>query len=82
MLVGPSGKANPDYYLWECWRRGDTFPNWMLQYINGDTADEFGAVWASSSDTRVAMIKLWRRETLEPEATLLNESSWSLERVD
>jgi hypothetical protein len=72
-LVGPSGKAVLDDYLWDCWRRGDTFPTWMLQYVNGNTADGFEAFWASSFDTRVAMIELWRREILEPAATLLND---------
>lgn len=72
-LVGPSGKAVPLDYLWDCWRSGDSFPIWMLQYISGDTADGFGAFWASSFDTRVAMIELWRNEILEPAATLLND---------
>jgi hypothetical protein len=72
-LVGPSGKAVPDDYLWDCWQRGDVFPTWMLQYIDGDTADGFGAFWASSFDARIAMIELWRKEILEPAATLLND---------
>jgi AAA domain len=59
-MVDRDGKDMKGDYLFNCWKRGETFPTSLAHLIR----PEFDAVWGKSSSARLDDLGQWRREIL------------------
>lgn len=66
-IVGPKGKDIEPDYLWTCWQKGESFPDWLWPQIEIDeeSTTSFDAFWSMPHSERMDQIENWRREILQ-----------------
>jgi AAA domain len=75
-LVGPRGRKLGKDMLWNCWQRGERFPEWLLPHVRTNRPAEFDAFWGLPLNERADLIEVWRQNILEP---INNELSYFIE---
>jgi hypothetical protein len=71
MVVGPDSKPLSEDFLWNCWIKGDAFPDWLRAYLTVMPI-RFKELWALPHKARLAMSATWRRVIMESEIESLN----------
>lgn len=70
-IIGPSRKAIGEAYLWKCWQAGDHLPAWVLPYLEIEKFDEFDRFWVLPLEDRLAMIRQWKRDIVQPSGDVI-----------
>ena len=66
-IVGPKGKGISKDFLWECWQKGEGFPDWLRSqmWIEDEVNDAFEDFWGMPLAQRMDRIDGWRRDILQ-----------------
>lgn len=67
VIVGHDNKNMKDDYLFNCWKNGETFPEWLRHHMIGTMDYLFDRFWTYPHDERLGMIERWQEEVLLPE---------------
>jgi hypothetical protein len=72
MVVGPDSKPLSEDFLWNCWIKGEAFPDWLRAHLPTDMPIRFEELWALPHNARLAMSATWRRVIMQSEIEILN----------
>ena len=65
MVDGPYSKPLTEDFLWNCWIKGEAFPDWLRAYLPTDIPIHFEELWALPYIARLVMSAAWRRVIME-----------------
>eukprot|EP00957_Ditylum_brightwellii_P164180 12500265-Ditylum_brightwellii.AAC.1 len=63
-VIGPKNKALKSGWLWEHWKGGGRYPEWLRNYMKDIPSQRFHFFWNSDQTDRADMIEKWRQEVL------------------
>jgi AAA domain len=80
-LVGRGGKDVREDFLWDSWRGGHDFPNWLTLDLDDKQIPGHQAFWKLRQPERLGLIEEWRKAITDPQSRRMYDLAAEFQRL-